>query len=68
MPARWGRFGLEVSTLGSPAEVELQRVAETVRTAPGPGSPPKGRLLIAETGWLQTPPSCPSSLLVRDWI
>ena len=30
-----GRFGLEVSTPGSPAEVGLQRAAETARTAPG---------------------------------
>ncbi len=50
-----GRFELEVSTLGSPAEVGLQRAAETARTALGPGSPPKWRLPIAETGWLQTP-------------
>ena len=30
-----GRFGLEVSTLGSPAEVGLQRAAETASDGPG---------------------------------
>ena len=49
------------SIYSSARKVGLQRAAETARTALGPGSLPKGRLLIAETGWLQTAPSATPS-------
>ena len=49
------------SIYSSARKVGLQRAAETARTALGPGSLPKGRLLIAETGWLETAPSATQS-------
>ena len=65
-----GRWSLDTAGQGHPAvpsiyssarKVGLQRAAEAAPTALGPGSLPKGRLLIAETGWLQTAPSATPS-------